>query len=357
MRPSALVVGIFVTAFVSACALLGQWLPFPEVGIVKGKIEHLARHGDEYDLIFLGSSRVHEQIIPAIFDQVATSNGTPVKSFNAGIVGMRSPEDGYVLKEILSRPHRRLRWVFLEISRLDTQVWEGHTARFGYWHDGTRLVLVARGLCNEALAGQSRLQRERKATFSARWSIWSTMLRGLSAHAYQWLIRGINLSRGSDVLSRLLRLPGFHFDVGKELGTRGDGWYPAPSQIQEMPAKFRADYDRSYADRLASPATKDRGDSVSQSALERMMSAVTEAGARPVIIIPPTTFEGNFYPTADREREWTILDYSDVRQYADLFVREHRRDRGHLNTAGAEIFTQILARRFAELAKARTQAH
>jgi len=325
--------------------------------MVRGKLEHLARHGDEYDVLFIGSSRVHEQIIPAIFDQVATMNGLPVKSFNAGIVGMLSPEDGYVLEEILRRPHRRLRWVFFEISRIGTQVWEGHTARFGYWHDSARLLLIGQCLWAEAMAGQSRLVEERKATFSARWNIWSATAGELSAHVCQWLIRGTNLSRGSDVLNRLIRAPGFHFDVGKELGARGDGWYPAPSQLQEMSAKVRAEYDRSYADRLASPATKDRGDFVSQSALERVLAAVTEAGARPVIIIPPTTLERNFYPTEDREPQLTILDYSDVRQNADLFVPEHRRDLGHLNIAGAELFTQDLARRFVELAKDSAPAH
>ena len=118
--------------------------------MVRDKIEYLARHGDEYDVLFVGSSRIHSQVMPAIFDRVASENGVPVKSFNAGIAGMNSPEDGYFLEEILRLPHRRLRWVFVELARLGTGLDREETSRFGYWHDTPRLVLAARRLWAEA---------------------------------------------------------------------------------------------------------------------------------------------------------------------------------------------------------------
>jgi len=67
-----------------------------------------------------------------------------VKSFNAGVAGMFSPEDSYVAEEILRRPHYRLRWVFFELSHVRTGLEREGTARFAYWHDWTRVNLVVR---------------------------------------------------------------------------------------------------------------------------------------------------------------------------------------------------------------------
>ena len=342
---------IYLAAFIVSCLLLGRWLPFPEVGMVRAKLEHLAAHGDDYDVIFIGSSRIHEQVLPEIFDRVAGENGVPVKSFNAGIVAMVSPEDSYLLDEILRRPHRRLRWVFFELSRLQTLVWGEHTARFGYWHDNARWMFIARRLRVEALGRLKKLKRENHATFAARWTVWTNFITQLAAHTNHWLVRATNLSRGSDILNRSLRTPGFHFDVGKELGPRVDGWMAAGTRFQQMSPPQRAVYDETYADRVAKPATKDRGDDVCQSVLEHMLAAITKAGAHPVMVIPPTTAEWNFYPTEERERQYPVLDFSDVQKFSELFAPKHRVDVGHINTAGAEFFTEYFARDFVELAK------
>jgi len=353
---SALLGVIFLTAVFSTCALLGPCLPFPEVSTVREKIEHLARHGDDYEILFVGSSHVQFQIMPTIFDRVAGMNGVAVKSFNAGIPAMVSPEDSYVLEEMLRRPHGRLRWVFVELSCLGTQVWGENTSRFAYWHDTARLTLLAQRLRREARGKRSRLAKDPTATIFDRWSVWTTTVGRLYGHARAWLIRGANLSRGSEVLSRGLQLPGWEEDLRGSLGENGDGWVWAGRRLQQMTPEMRKQYDGEYAERLANPAVKDRADAVCQSALERIVTAITRAGARPVFLVPPTTAGRNFYPTEERERELTILDFSDVRQNAKLFLPENRMDLGHVNTAGAEIFTEDLARRFVELAKGSTPA-
>ena len=118
-----------------------------------------------------------------------------------------------------------------------------------------------------------------------------------------------------------------------------------------MTGPLREKYEREYAERLAKPAGKDRGEPICQVALERSLAAIASTGARPMLLVPPTTNARNFFPAPEREPQLAILDFTDVRQYPELFVPEHRMDVGHLNTVGAEIFTEILARRFVELAQ------
>ena len=58
--------------------------------------------------------------MPALFDRLTAEGGLPMKSFNAGVSSMHTPEDGWYLEQILARKPARLRWVFLEIDFFDT---------------------------------------------------------------------------------------------------------------------------------------------------------------------------------------------------------------------------------------------
>jgi len=352
----ALLGTLFLATFVTTCVVLRRCLPFPEVPVVQDKLGHLSRHGDEYDVLFVGSSRVQFQIMPVVFDRVAGENGVPVKSFNAGVAGMGSPEDAYLLEEILRRPHARLRWVFVELARLGTGLDREATVRFSYWHDATRLQLIARRLWEQACEAQAKLERNHAATLEARYEIWSTMADKLSGHVRHWLWRFVNLGAGSRVADFCLRTRTDRHPGERNLGENGDGWVTAGRDRQKMTAEAREKYERTYADRLAKPAGKERGDAVSQYALEQLVATITKAGAVPVLVIPPTTFEQNFYAIEQRERELEIFDFSDVRQNAELFVPERRIDVDHVNTAGAELFSLALGRRFVELAKRTAKA-
>jgi hypothetical protein len=277
-------------------------------------------------------------------------NGVPVKSFNAGLTGMMSPEDGYALEEILRRPHRRLRWVFVEMTSFAKDFGGEHNWRFIYWHDTVRLGIVVRVLYGQA-TGQ--LAKDPGAGFTAKCRILTTIGGHLWGHVHAWLIRAANVNRGGEILNRWLHGPSWYFDPRNSLGDNGDGWIAAEPSYQKMAPDVRAKYEQAYAEQLASPPGKVRDNAPSQSVLERSLAAVTKAGARPVIIVPPMITGRNFYPTEQRERDVTILDFSDGRQYPELFVPEHRTDVFHLNTVGAEVYTDILARRFVEIVKGR----
>jgi hypothetical protein len=353
---AALVVALYFTAFVVTCALLGRVLPFPHVSTVREKMDFLARHGDDYDVIFIGSSHIQYQVQPWLFDQIAAENGVPVKSFNAGIPAMMSPEDSYVLDQILSRPHRRLRWVFIEMSVPGTQIWGENTARFGYWHDAARMALLLPRLRNETEGRLAHVEKDPKSTFADRWAVRSAAAGRLGGHLWAWLGRAINLSRGSDLLNRTLRMPGWKDDIRGSLGDKTDGWVSIGNRREIMSPSLREIYDHELTERLANPAVKDRADATCQAALHRVVGAITKAGAKPVLIVPPTTASRNFYPTEEEERQLTILDFSDVRENEKLFRPENRMDLGHVNTAGAVLFTEDLAHSFVRLAKGETAA-
>src|SRR5687768_2024254 len=134
-------VAVFLVAFFGAAAAIRALLPFPPVPVVETKIRYLRSHVNEYDTLFVGSSRVFHQFLPEMFDELMAKQGHTVRSFNAGIDGMQTPEDSYYLDLILSFRPTKLKWVFLELQSMRTSVGEDKkgTIRLQYWHDWERI--------------------------------------------------------------------------------------------------------------------------------------------------------------------------------------------------------------------------
>src|SRR6185436_943991 len=159
-------------------------------------------HKDEFDTLFIGSSRVYFQISPAIFDRVTRESGMPTHSFNFGIGGMYLPETAYLHEQILNLKPRNLRWVFIEYDELQTK-WspENQTSRRAlYWADWKRVSLLLRKLTDAGtdplwLPNLSKLhdivlrQKEEKNTRSL-----------LTFYATQVEKNYTNVSRAADVL-------------------------------------------------------------------------------------------------------------------------------------------------------------
>src|SRR6266446_10457255 len=84
---------IAAAAFLVTCIGLHAVLPFPEIdGGVSQKFRFFAAHKDEFDTVFIGSSRIYFQISPATFDRFTRESGLSTHSFNFGIGGMYLPE-------------------------------------------------------------------------------------------------------------------------------------------------------------------------------------------------------------------------------------------------------------------------
>ena len=178
--------------FCFGCWLMRQHsIPKPALPhVVREKIADLQVHGNEYDAIFLGSSRIQNHVMPHVFDAAAGERGIPMHTFNFGISGMHVPEDDYLLDLILAQPHVRLRWVFVEIEFFDGAILqdEDGTIRGLYWHDWPRLCSVFR--CLFADTGGSIFHRLR--TIREKTPVFFI-------HAKLFFQRAVNLGRGADL--------------------------------------------------------------------------------------------------------------------------------------------------------------
>ena len=329
-----------LAGFALTAALARHALPLAELpSTVREKLTHLAAHGDEYDAIFVGSSRMQNHIMPALFDRLAGTRGLPIKSFNAGVAGMHTPEDAWMLEAILARRPARLRWVFLEIDFFPTEMKEDQkgTLRGVYWHDWPRFWQV----CRRLTVGKKAGFRDQAADFFERGRDLVDHLSAFGEHSSQF-------GRGAAFFDGW-RHPAEPAPMRWEkLGENGDGWTPTThTEVRDDRTLELLDVSGGKGKRtMPKPEHADR---VTQAVLGESIAKIIRAGAIPILVIPPRARSVYFVPSAENARRASVINLCDPVKYPELYELKYRVDTSHLNAAGAEVFTRILADRFGEI--------
>ena len=340
--------GIGAAAFLVTCLALRVVLPFPEIdGGVSQKFRFFAAHKDEFDTLFIGSSRVYFQISPAVFDRVTRESGLPTHSFNFGIGGMYLPETSYLLEQILNLKPRNLRWVFIEYDEMQTK-WspENQTSRRAlYWTDWKRVSLLLRKLTDAGtdplwLPSPAKLRDILRQKNETNTGSLLTFYTGQLEKNYT------NVSRAVDVFS--------HFFGGdtKErrasyLGAASDGYVTRPNRMSPSQA---AAYERGLSAAMAQTDTHPLSPYAAEG-YRQCAQEVRKIGAAPILLITPSTTEINL-SAESAGPTGVVLAFNNPRTYPNLFRSSVRRDGQHLTKSGAEEFTRIVAANFVELARA-----
>ena len=341
--------GIGAAAFLITCAGLRVVLPFPEIdGGVSQKFRFFAAHKDEFDTLFIGSSRVYFQISPAIFDRVTREHGLPTHSFNFGIGGMYLPETSYLLEQILNQKPRNLRWVFIEYDELQTK-WssENQTSRRAlYWADWKRVSLLLRKLTD---AGTDPFWLPNPATLRdivLRQEDEKNTRSLLTFYAGQFEKNYTNVARAADVLGHFFRRD-TKGRRARYLGVASDGYVTRPNRMS--PNQVAA-YERGLAAAMAQTDTHPLS-LYAVEAYRQCAQEVRNIGAAPIFLITPSTTQINV-ATEGTGLTGVMMAFNNPGTYPSLYRSSVRRDGQHLTKSGAEEFTRVVAANFVELARA-----
>jgi hypothetical protein len=318
--------GIAALAFVLACAGLNALLPFPEIDVVSSNLRFFQQHRDDFDTLFIGSSRIRHQISPAIFDRTMRAAGLPTRTFNFGINGMVAPEDGYVLERLLGAKPRHLRWVFIELDELETKrIPEAEaTRRSLYWRDRKRTSLVIRAILE---AG-------------GNWEARDLLL----FHGMRFLKNFTNIGRKIDFSEWMSRL--WKEEAPSEkLGRNGDGYVPLS---REMPAAEAVVYETEIKNAVAKSGSRFVSASTEQF-YQQVAEEVRKAGAIPVFLITPLAMQIKLGFRPESGIAGNVMSFNDARAYPQLYRQEMRIDGSHLNGVAAEEFTRLVAENFSRL--------
>lgn len=307
---------------------------FPDVPTVSDKLAVFAARRDEFDTVFVGSSRVYNHLSPKIFDDERAAAGRPGRAFNLGVSAMRPPESFQMLDRALALRPARLRVAVLELvnvyPRLEPR--ERDTRRATAWH------------------------RPREAA----WILLATLLHPDWANKSRWFYDHALASARAffhvgDAHDRLFDAAGPPRAVGSEgLGMDGDGYAPTTAAAKaEDPEhrRFLADlpaYGRAVAAMTdpPPPAERDPVNLLLRWDLPRRVAQLRARGIETVLFIPPVAErQDGLRALAARCPGATLLAFNDPARYPELYRPEIRVDAGHLDADGAEILTRLLARR------------
>jgi len=340
--------GIGAAAFLITCAGLRVILPFPEIdGGVSQKFRFFAAHKDEFDTLFIGSSRVYFQISPAIFDRVTLESGLPTHSFNFGVGGMYLPETSYLLEQILNLKPRNLRWVFIEYDEMQTK-WspENQTSRRAlYWADWKRVSLLVRKLTDAGIDSLWLPDPIKLRDIVQRQKDEKSTRRLVTFYAGQLEKNYTNVSRAADVFS--------HF-LGRDtkerrasyLGAASDGYVTRLNRMSPIQA---AAYERGLAAAIAQTDTQPLSPYAVE-AYRQCAQEVRKTGAAPIFLITPSTTEINVSAEGTGPTG-VVMAFNNPKTYPNLYRSSVRRDGQHLTKSGAEEFTRMVAANFVELAR------
>lgn len=324
---------VALIAFAATCAIIHVLLPIPELGALTVKLRFLAAHRDDYDTIFIGSSRTFHGISPAVFDATMASAGFRHHSFNFGGDGVWPPEQFYLLDKLIQMHPRNWRWVFIEMDDVQVELppQVRGTERSVYWHNLPSTWIIFRKL----LALGRTESPARKLNRFLRWSdvLWlhsGLLLRNFAnvGHAESiWQSCGVN--RSADLPST------------DELGPQRDGYDPLPARLT---AAERIAYDAWLANDLRRSQRKSL-DSYADQTYRRYAQQFRELGATAVFYVTPGSMQLLPARFGD-EPAPLVLAFNDAVAYPALYRPDVRGDESHLNDVGAAEFSRLLAEQF-----------
>ncbi|MEY2479178.1 MAG: hypothetical protein QOI04_105 [Verrucomicrobiota bacterium] len=327
-------------AFALTCIGLHAVLPFPEIDQVSQKLRFFAAHKDEFDTVFIGSSRIYHHISPAIFDGVTTEKGHPTHSFNFGVDGMHLSEAVYLLEQVLNTKPANLKWIFIELDELQATSQGIGSRRAWYWHDWKRTSLVLRSILD---AGTRQLWLPDPIKI-----IHVMFHRGsrelVAFHVSEFEKRFTNLGRANDIQDYFWRDPKTEGAL-TGLGPAGDGYQPS-NKKKVAGAEYQETLARALQDVRARPVSP-----YTETACREASDKIRRLGAVPIFVVPPVaTVQFEF--TFRSNPPGTVMSFNNASLYPNLYQTDARIDRSHLKKEAAEEFTRLVAVKFARLLSA-----
>ncbi len=324
---------LFLAGLTGTALLINHRLPLPEILSITEKLHWLKKHGDQYDTLFIGSSRTNRHIRADLFDQYMVAAGHPTHSFNLGVNAMRPPEDNFILEAALAHRQKPLKYVIVESNqiRLDSEAdLDATTERKAYWLDPKRYLVIMRRLLE--------MTPSEVPSKSSRWGM-------ILYDTRRFVNRELNLGRG-------LELVNAHYEkspksLKKKFSADWQGWeYQRQQPIKASELKI---FNARMTDLAQTPSVAYLGSPEDQRQLLEKRRLIESHGARMIVYLPPLAHRQRFTPDPKTMGDVPVLNFWDPKLYPEFYDPKLLADSGHFNDVGAELFTKEFARQFLEL--------
>ncbi|HIK11709.1 MAG TPA: hypothetical protein IGS52_15855 [Oscillatoriaceae cyanobacterium M33_DOE_052] len=334
---------IFFGAFAGTTFGIRLILPPPEIPVVTPKLTTFAATKQNYNAIFIGSSRTYRHIIPSIFDAELQRRGYNITSYNFGIYAMQLPETYFLLQQILAMKPPGLQYVFIDIDsvNLDIPKENRRTDRVISWHGWQQMPEIYQ------LIGKQNQNWRKKQNL-------------MQLHATPFFSNIGNLGQADRLFALLAPATTKSLNPGYDTAYKepgADGYLSLDNEDDIIFTKQRQEYLAKLDDYHAQVATLAGQEQTQKTRrlqpyeadiIQKLVKAVTDAGATPIFFIHPVLKQEAHLIEAHQKGYIPILfPFNQPDKFPNLYEPENRYDWYHLNHKGAEEFTQLLADEFA----------
>ena len=302
------------------------------------KFREWAQRRDEFDTLFLGSSRTFRGFDPALFDELTAEAGRPMRAFNFGVPGSRVMEIDRLLERILDLEPEQLRLVIVGPERLPTLLVDENalTRPVIDWHDLERTRLV----CTYAIDREPDREKLRAI---------------LEPHVIAALYNLIGAGRALSHVDEWLGARVEEQWVLETLGPLRDG-FPDKGADRPRGRKFRRNLE-GYQELVLEYGSRplEAGPPAPQALrmFELLRDRADRAGVQLVFVTQSALhLEDDLVKAAEAGLVAPVLRYDDPELVPELYAPDHRFDANHLNTEGARLFTRMLVRDLVPLLEA-----
>lgn len=339
-----LLFAVLAVSFALVAALVRPLVPWPEERGLRAKYEYVRAHKDELDAIYIGSSRMMRAIDPRVVDAELAARGLPWNTFNFGADGMFGFEADFVLREILALEPARLKTVFFEAATWypgfdEPGSTNPESLRCAFWHTPAATV--------NALESVRRMD----APLATKLALYRTHLSAFAKKCSSF-------GQGPRVLAKALGTDtaAIDVDVPASLVRETRGYQPLELLTDEVHTQGREifliaieNYRKLIAKIPAENARAASLDTYNLRALRGQYEVARQHDAELVQVVMPNRVGTPLFGTLQQARHIPVLlHFNRPDAYPELFEVEHHYDMGHLNRAGAALFSRLLARTYVD---------
>lgn len=330
-----------ILCFALVCLAVGRFFP-QEVNGISLKFRRFAPRKDNFDTLFVGSSRIYHGVDPVTFDRTMREHGHATHSFNFAMDGLNTAEGFGLVRHVLGLHPRKLKTIFFEAQATiaaGTPTDAGAVkVRDVYWRDwpsvvdGTRIFAQGLAWPRGVLPG---------APFSVQ--RWQDLGPTFLATARLWFRNFTHVGSGMDILHGAIahlppreKLPKPQTD---RLPPDWDGYF---AMARPMEGKTLETYRKAMAN-LQRRAAPHEPDPLMRSELARFVREMAAKNIKVVFVEPPSLMAARG-SAVHVPSGVPLFAYTDVLRYPEFYTEEDRLDTEHLNGRGAEIFSRTLAK-------------
>ncbi|MEM6965924.1 MAG: hypothetical protein AAF573_14245 [Bacteroidota bacterium] len=290
------------------------------------KYNDFVEHISSYNSLVIGSSRVYRHFVPAVFDEHTNLATT---SFNFGIPATSNPESYFIAEKLLDEENLSLKTLYLEITPFATVQTQnlGKTKTY-YWMNKDYIQFNAANIANPSWSYEKKL-------YSAY-----TMGVGLFAQLLNPSISKSITLKNYDTIAASMQ----------------DGYLSIEQEIENGDTSLLARKEKllnnsSILEGKAATSIKNFEKGVKDYNVEAHLAKLHDIQQKCKsknielvgIILPRYPNYKEVINIQQKVTDLKIIEMADASKYPQLYEVQYSADNGHLNEAGAHLFSKIMA--------------